>query len=102
VVITSSIAPRVVARICTDAQRDYVLRTETLYGVAATAADANARTVAERPIPQRGAASANKALATAYISDAQKAEYTSVPVTLVILVLASEHWWPPAFRCCSA
>ncbi|HEX8975457.1 MAG TPA: MMPL family transporter [Solirubrobacteraceae bacterium] len=35
-----------------------------------------------------GAASANKALARAYIADAQKAEYTSIPVTLIILVLA--------------
>jgi uncharacterized membrane protein YdfJ with MMPL/SSD domain len=35
-----------------------------------------------------GAASANKALAKAFIGDAHKAEYTSLPVTLAILVLA--------------
>ncbi|HET7051229.1 MAG TPA: MMPL family transporter [Solirubrobacteraceae bacterium] len=35
-----------------------------------------------------GAASAYKALGAAYMSDAQRAEYTSVPVTLIILVVA--------------
>jgi uncharacterized membrane protein YdfJ with MMPL/SSD domain len=35
-----------------------------------------------------GAASANKALGKAFTNDAKKAEYTSLPVTLIILVLA--------------
>ena len=49
---------------------------------------ATARAYPHVRVAEFGAASANKALAKAYISDAQKAEYTSVPVTLVILVLA--------------
>jgi uncharacterized membrane protein YdfJ with MMPL/SSD domain len=39
-------------------------------------------------VEEFGAASANRAVARAYIKDAQKAEYTSIPVTLIILVLA--------------
>src|SRR5579864_7277031 len=39
-------------------------------------------------IEEFGSASANKAFSQAFISDSKKAEYTSVPVTLVILVLA--------------
>jgi uncharacterized membrane protein YdfJ with MMPL/SSD domain len=52
---------------------------------------ATAVTASEFPqlrIEEFGAASANKALAKAYIADAKKAEYTSLPVTLIILVLA--------------
>ena len=51
--------------------------------VAATARDHPAVRVEEF-----GAASANRALARAFLRDAQKAEYTSLPVTLVILVFA--------------
>jgi uncharacterized membrane protein YdfJ with MMPL/SSD domain len=50
---------------------------------AATARDHPAVRVAEF-----GAASANKALMQAFVKDAQKAEYTSLPVTAIILVLA--------------
>ena len=39
-------------------------------------------------IEEFGAASAYKALAKAYVKDAQRAQYTSIPVTLAILVLA--------------
>jgi uncharacterized membrane protein YdfJ with MMPL/SSD domain len=49
---------------------------------------ATARAYPQLRVAEFGAASANKALGRAYISDALKAEYTSVPVTLVILVLA--------------
>jgi uncharacterized membrane protein YdfJ with MMPL/SSD domain len=54
-----------------------------LAAVAATAR-AHPRVLVE----EFGAASANKALSRAFIGDAHKAEYTSLPVTLVILVLA--------------
>jgi RND superfamily putative drug exporter len=54
--------------------------------LAATAA--TARAFPRLRIQEFGAASANKAVGKAYIADAQKAEYTSVPVTLIILVLA--------------
>ncbi len=39
-------------------------------------------------VEEFGAASANKALGQAFANDFRKAEYTSVPVTLIILVLA--------------
>jgi RND superfamily putative drug exporter len=39
-------------------------------------------------VEEFGAASANRAFGRAFISDAQKAEYISVPVTLIILVFA--------------
>jgi RND superfamily putative drug exporter len=39
-------------------------------------------------VEEFGAASAGKALTAAYVGDAHKAEYTSIPVTLVILVFA--------------
>jgi uncharacterized membrane protein YdfJ with MMPL/SSD domain len=39
-------------------------------------------------VEEFGTASANKALTAAYLSDAHKAEYTSIPVTLIILVFA--------------
>lgn len=39
-------------------------------------------------IGEFGAASANKAFARAFMNDARKAQYTSLPVTLVILVIA--------------
>lgn len=54
--------------------------------LAATAA--TARAFPRLRMEEFGAASAQKALAKAYISDAQKAEYTSIPVTLIVLVLA--------------
>jgi RND superfamily putative drug exporter len=54
-----------------------------LAAVAATAR-ANPRVRVE----EFGSASAQKALTAAYVKDSQKAEYTSIPVTLVILVLA--------------
>ncbi len=54
-----------------------------LAAVAATARDYPAVRVEEF-----GTASANRALARAFLRDAQKAEYTSLPVTLVILVFA--------------
>ncbi len=55
------------------------------------ALDATAATARAHPlvrVEEFGAASANRALSTAYITDAQKALYTSIPVTLVILVFA--------------
>jgi RND superfamily putative drug exporter len=54
--------------------------------LAATAA--TQRTFPRLRVEEFGAASANKALAKAYIKDAKKGEYTSIPVTLIILVLA--------------
>jgi len=54
--------------------------------LAATAA--TARSHPRVRVQEFGAASANKALAKAFIADAHKAEYTSIPVTLIILVLA--------------
>ena len=49
---------------------------------------ATARAFPRLRIEEFGAASANKALAKAFISDAKKAQYTSIPVTLIILVFA--------------
>ncbi len=52
---------------------------------------ATAATARDHPtvrVEEFGAASANKALTAAFIADAQKAEYTSLPVTLIILILA--------------
>ncbi len=49
---------------------------------------ATARAFPQLRIEEFGSASANKAFSKAFIADAQKAEYISVPVTLVILVLA--------------
>jgi RND superfamily putative drug exporter len=54
--------------------------------LAATAA--TARAYPQLRIDEFGAASANKALGKAFTHDAQKAEYTSIPVTLIILVFA--------------
>lgn len=54
--------------------------------LAATAA--TAKSVPQLRIGEFGAASAKKAFAKVFIQDAQKAEYTSLPVTLVILVVA--------------
>jgi uncharacterized membrane protein YdfJ with MMPL/SSD domain len=54
--------------------------------LAATAA--TARAFPRLRIEEFGGASANKALGKAYMNDAKKAEYTSLPVTLIILVLA--------------
>jgi RND superfamily putative drug exporter len=54
--------------------------------LAATAATARAYPMVR--VEEFGAASSAKALGNAYISDAQKAEYTSLPITLVILVFA--------------
>jgi uncharacterized membrane protein YdfJ with MMPL/SSD domain len=54
--------------------------------LAATAA--TARAFPQLHVAEFGGASANKALGKAYVKDAQTAEYTSVPVTLIILVLA--------------
>jgi RND superfamily putative drug exporter len=54
--------------------------------LAATAA--TARAFPQLRVEEFGAASANKALGKAFTKDAQKAEYTSIPVTLVILVFA--------------
>jgi RND superfamily putative drug exporter len=49
---------------------------------------ATARQFPQLRVEEFGAASANKALAKAFVADAKKAEYTSIPVTLVILVFA--------------
>jgi RND superfamily putative drug exporter len=54
--------------------------------LAATAA--TARAFPQVRVEEFGSASAQKALARAFISDARKAEYTSIPVTLIILVFA--------------
>jgi RND superfamily putative drug exporter len=54
--------------------------------LAATAA--TARDHPQVRIEEFGAASANRALKQAFVRDAQKAEYTSLPVTLIILVFA--------------
>ena len=54
--------------------------------LAATAA--TGRAYPQVRVEEFGLASSNKALAKAYIGDAHKAEYTSVPVTLAILVFA--------------
>jgi RND superfamily putative drug exporter len=54
--------------------------------LAATAA--TARAFPQLRVEEFGAASANEALGKAFINDAQKAEYTSIPVTLIILVFA--------------
>ncbi|HLJ03298.1 MAG TPA: MMPL family transporter [Solirubrobacteraceae bacterium] len=54
--------------------------------VAATAA--TARDYPQLRIAEFGAASANKAINDAFMKDAKTAEYVSLPVTLVILVLA--------------
>ncbi|MHB1570731.1 MAG: MMPL family transporter, partial [Solirubrobacteraceae bacterium] len=54
--------------------------------LAATAATARANP--QVTLGEFGAASANRALGKAYVADAKTAEYTSIPVTLVILVLA--------------
>ena len=52
---------------------------------------ATAATARDHPavrVEEFGAASANKALMQAFVTDAQTAEYTSLPVTAIILVLA--------------
>ena len=54
--------------------------------LAATAAVA--RMFPQLRVEEFGTASANKALKDAFTTDAQKAEYTSIPVTLIILVFA--------------
>jgi RND superfamily putative drug exporter len=55
---------------------------------ALAAAAATARDHPLVRVAEFGAASANKALKAAFVMDAQKAEYTSLPVTLIILVFA--------------
>ena len=52
------------------------------------AAAAVERSFPQLRIAEFGTASANKALKKAFVSDAKKAEYTSIPVTLIILVFA--------------
>src|SRR5579862_7766550 len=47
-----------------------------------------ARAFPQLRVEEFGTASANKAFSKAFVADAKKAEYTSVPVTLVILVFA--------------
>jgi uncharacterized membrane protein YdfJ with MMPL/SSD domain len=57
----------------------------------AAALAATAATAAAYPqlrVEEFGAASASKALGKAFTNDAKKAEYTSIPVTLIILVFA--------------
>jgi uncharacterized membrane protein YdfJ with MMPL/SSD domain len=54
--------------------------------LAATAATAHA--YPQVRVEEFGSASANRALFKAFVGDAKTAEYTSVPVTLIILVLA--------------
>ncbi|HET8980529.1 MAG TPA: MMPL family transporter [Solirubrobacteraceae bacterium] len=61
-------------------------QTNVRAALAATAATARAHPGVR--VEEFGAASANRALADAFISDAKKAEYTSVPVTLIVLVFA--------------
>jgi uncharacterized membrane protein YdfJ with MMPL/SSD domain len=54
--------------------------------LAATAATARGHPAVR--VEEFGAASANKALMKAFVADAKKAEYTSLPVTAIILVFA--------------
>jgi uncharacterized membrane protein YdfJ with MMPL/SSD domain len=49
---------------------------------------ATARSFPQLRIEEFGAASANRALSKAFVGDARKAEYISIPVTLIILVFA--------------
>ena len=61
-------------------------QTNVASALAATAATARGHPGVR--VEEFGAASANRALMHAFVKDAKKAEYTSLPVTLVILVLA--------------
>jgi RND superfamily putative drug exporter len=55
---------------------------------ALAASAATARTFPQLRVEEFGAASSNKALGKAFASDFRQAEYTSLPVTLIILLLA--------------
>jgi RND superfamily putative drug exporter len=57
-------------------------------GAALAAVAGTARAHPQVRVEEFGAASANKALTKAFVNDAKVAEYTSIPVTLIILVLA--------------
>lgn len=57
-------------------------------GAALAASATTARGYPAVRVEEFGAASANKALMNAFVKDAQKAEYTSLPVTALILVFA--------------
>ena len=51
-------------------------------------------------IAESGDASMARGMEESFAQDLHKAESTSMPITLLILVLAFERWWPPASRCC--
>ena len=51
-------------------------------------------------IAQFGDASAGKAISKSFEDDFKKAEITSLPITLLILLVRSAPWSPPACRCC--
>jgi len=57
-------------------------------GAALRATRSTAAAYPQLRIEEFGEASANKALSNAYVNDFHKAEYTSLPVTLIILVFA--------------